>query len=101
MGEFVMKSRIHVEHLMRLARDPKASIAERIKAEFHASQIEVDLISTLQSAGYVPQLRPLPLIDQSTHLHVTSVSQQIREVLNVDPQAADEGRTAESLPPLP
>lgn len=41
------------------------------------------------------------LVDQSQHIHFTSVLQQVRQVLNVENQSFNERRSVEGLPTLP
>jgi len=64
-GEFVIRARIHSTHLMKLARESKASVGERAQAEYYASMVYRDMISTLQSLGYLPRVTANILVTHS------------------------------------
>jgi len=55
VGEYVQMQKAHIGHLMKLARDPNASVGERAQAGFYAMQGQNQTISTLQSLGYLPK----------------------------------------------
>lgn len=66
IGEFLVKMEAHHAHLMRLARDKSASVAERAQAEFFAARVLNDLLLRLQSLGYLPE-RPQQVIGDFVH----------------------------------
>jgi len=66
IGEFLVKMEAHHTHLMRLARDKNASVAERVQAEFFAARVLNDLLLRLQSLGYLPE-RPQHVIGDFVH----------------------------------
>jgi len=55
VGKTVFKAEIHISHLMRAARSQEGSLGERVQAEFLAWKIWIELISKLQTLGYLPQ----------------------------------------------
>ena len=61
IGEIVMAARNHHNHLMRLARAPDATIAEKIQGEVAAWKVLKDLIEKMQTLGYLP-LKPQEVI---------------------------------------
>lgn len=54
VGEMIMYVRIHRDHLMKLSRTKESSVAERSQAEFYAFKVEIELITRLQTLGYLP-----------------------------------------------
>jgi hypothetical protein len=56
MGELLQKARASHAYLLRLARSPGGSIAEKSQSEFYAWRIWSELIERFQSVGYLPRL---------------------------------------------
>ncbi|MDD5044187.1 MAG: hypothetical protein PHH69_05340 [Candidatus Omnitrophica bacterium] len=54
IGELLVYSRSHRDHLMRLSRSKEGSISERAQAEYYAARVWLDLTARLQSIGYLP-----------------------------------------------
>ena len=54
VGRMMVKAEIHISHLMRLSRSQDGSVSERAQAEFFAWKIRVDLMTRLQTLGYLP-----------------------------------------------
>lgn len=54
IGELLVYSRSHRDHLMRLARSKEGSISERAQAEYYAARVWLDLTGRFQSLGYLP-----------------------------------------------
>ena len=90
IGEMVSFARINRDHLMRLARSPNTSVAERTQAEYYAAQVSFALVTKLQSLGYLPS-QPQALVGNIHHsfenqdLDVLSVelNQEFNEVMGV------------------
>ncbi len=55
VGEFLLFAKVHRGNLMKLARNTAATTAERAQAEYYAHMIGTDMISKLQSLGYLPK----------------------------------------------
>lgn len=70
IGELVMFMRTHRGHLMRLARLKDASVAERVQAEYLAARVGLELISKLQTLGFLP-LKPQEIIADFSH-HIST-----------------------------
>jgi len=66
IGEFLTYSRVHIDHLMRLARTKDTSVSERAQAEYFAHRVMVDRITKLQTLGYLP-LKPQQIIADISH----------------------------------
>jgi len=66
IGEMVMYSRIHRDHLMRLARVKDASVSEKAQAEFFAAKVGIELIEKMQSLGYLPS-KPTAIVGDVFH----------------------------------
>jgi hypothetical protein len=54
IGELLVYSRSHRDHLMRLSRSKEGSISERAQAEYYAARVWLDLTGRFQSLGYLP-----------------------------------------------
>ena len=70
VGELVTYAGIHRSHLMRLARIQSASVSERCQAEYLAFKVTTELISKLQTLGYLPQ-KPQEIVADFSH-HISS-----------------------------
>jgi hypothetical protein len=86
ISEFVWYSHIHRNHLMRLARDKNASVSEKAQAEYYAHLVGADLITKLQSLGYLPQA-PKSIVGEIFHFEgadapdeIGELEEQIREI---------------------
>lgn len=55
VGEYVLFTRMHKGNLMKLARNSAASTGERTQAEYYAYLVGADMITKLQSLGYLPK----------------------------------------------
>lgn len=66
IGEMVMYARIHRDHLMRLARNKDASVAEKSQAEYLAARVGLELIGKMQSLGYLPS-KPAAVVGDVFH----------------------------------
>ena len=66
IGELVINSRIHRDHLMRLARTSGVSVSEKVQAEYSAALVGFTLVSKLQSLGYLPN-QPQAIVQDIFH----------------------------------
>ena len=93
-GEFVAYARIHRDHLMRLARSKEASIAERAQAELFAFKVFAEMITKLQTLGYLP-MKPKEIIgDFSHHIEVEERSfkelkQELKEIETISKECGE------------
>ena len=56
LGEFLINTRSHIDHLVQLSHSKDASVAEKSQARYCAAQIESNLITKLLSLGYLAPL---------------------------------------------
>ncbi len=70
VGELVVYSRIHRDQLMKLARVKDASVSEKSLSEYYAFKVGVELMTKLQTLGYLPT-QPQPVVGNIFH-HVDS-----------------------------
>jgi DNA-binding CsgD family transcriptional regulator len=70
IGELVMYARINRDYLMKLARTKDASVAEKAQSEYCAFKVLVELMTKLQSLGYLPS-KPQAIVGDIFH-HVDS-----------------------------
>lgn len=70
VGEMLQKARVHQKHLMRLARSPDSTTAEKAQAEFLAWRVLKEVVEKMQTLGYLP-LKPQEIIEDIYH-HVTN-----------------------------
>lgn len=82
IGELLTFARLHRGHLMRLARSKDASVAEKAQAEYYAARVGVEIVSKMQTLGYLP-LKPQEIVaDFSHHIDVDEKSfAQLRDEL--------------------
>lgn len=66
VGDFLLKTRAHHSHLMRLSRLREASVQEKVYAESAAAQVLKEMVKTLQSLGYLPS-RPQEIVADLFH----------------------------------
>lgn len=87
VGELLTYSRIHRDHLMRLARIKDASVSERSQAEYLAARVGMELIQKMQSLGYLP-VKPAVVVGDVFHHFdakdadgaMTEISEQVAEL---------------------
>jgi DNA-binding CsgD family transcriptional regulator len=70
IGELMMYARINRDYLMKLARTKDASVAEKAQSEYCAFKVLVELMTKLQSLGYLPS-KPQAIVGDIFH-HVDS-----------------------------
>ena len=70
IGELVMYARINRDYLMKLARTKDASVAEKAQSEYCVFKVLVELMTKLQSLGYLPS-KPQAIVGDIFH-HVDS-----------------------------
>jgi len=75
IGEMLMYGRIHRDHLMKLARIKEASVSEKAQSEYLAFKVFTELITKLQSLGYLPN-KPQAIVGDIFH-HVETSNQDM------------------------
>jgi len=93
IGELLVYSRSHRDHLMRLARSKEGSISERAQAEYYAARVWLDLTARLQSLGYLP-LQPQALEGEIFHHFDANKAQEIsqglvKEIVDIEKTAQE------------
>lgn len=74
IGELVMYARIHRDHLMKLARMKDASVSEKSLSEYYAFKVETELMTKLQTLGYLPT-QPQAVVGEIFH-HVDNAQSE-------------------------
>ena len=98
IGELLTYARIHRAYLMRLARTKDATVSEKAQAEYFAARVGLDLVSKMQTLGYLP-LKPNTIIgDVFHHFNNVDTKGAISEISN---QADDLEKLLSSMGPLP
>ncbi|MBF0387581.1 MAG: hypothetical protein HQL20_06965 [Candidatus Omnitrophica bacterium] len=95
IAEFVTYSRVHRDHLMRLARKTDASVSERSQSEYLAFKTTSETIVRLQSVGYLPS-RPVTVVGDIFH-HAGDPADQLEEL---NRQIAELGQMADGNDPV-
>jgi len=94
IGELVTYARIHRDHLMRMARIQTASVAEKSQAEFFAFKVSTELISKLQTLGFLPQ-KPQEIIADFSHHIITddekSFGELKKQIIEIERIAKERG----------
>ncbi len=95
IGEMVMYARMHRDHLMRLARIKDASVAEKSQAEYLAARVGLELISKMQSLGYLPS-KPTAIVgDVFHHFNGSDMAGMLdeisKQVIEVEKIASETG----------
>ena len=65
-GNMYRRAMTHHKYLMRLARTPGASVAEKAQAEFLAWRVLKEVVEKMQSLGYLP-MRPQEITGELFH----------------------------------
>lgn len=92
VGEYVHWVRIHRGNLMKMARDASASVSERAQAEYYASMINSDLITKLQSLGYLPKSADALLVMHKEEENQTNekMSELLQDIEDMSRVAGDQ-----------
>ena len=94
IAELVTYSRVHRDHLMRLARKTDASVSERSQAEFLAFKVGSEMFIRLQSVGYLPS-KPVAIVGDIFHhtgdlvTQLDDLNRQIAELGGMADKALD------------
>lgn len=75
VGELLVYARINRDHLMKLARSKDVSVAEKAQSEYCAFKVFSELVTKLQSLGYLP-MKPQEIVGDIFH-HVDNNDQDV------------------------
>jgi len=75
IGEMLMYGRIHRDHLIKLARIKEASVSEKAQSEYLAFKVFAELVTKLQTLGYLPS-KPQAIVGDIFH-HVETANQDM------------------------
>lgn len=79
VGDMFQKGMINCKYLMRLARSPEASYADKAQAEFMAWRVLKEVVEKMQTLGYLP-LKPQQIVeDVFHHMDETNSERSIAE----------------------
>jgi len=69
VGDMFQKAMVHHKYLMRIARSPDSSNAEKYQSEFLAWRVLKEVVEKMQTLGYLP-LKPQEIVEDIFH-HVS------------------------------
>lgn len=99
IGEMVMYARINRDYLMKLARVKEASVAEKAQSEYCAFKVFVELMTKLQSLGYLPS-KPQAIVGDIFH-HVdgkiSDLDELTKEIIDIEKMVDGDGKVDESI----
>lgn len=99
IGEMLMYARLNRDHLMKLSRVKDASVSERAQSEYYAFRVLVELISKLQTLGYLPT-KPQAIVGDIFH-HVdgkiSDLDELTKEIIDIEKMADGDGKIDESI----
>ena len=92
IGEMVMYARINRDYLMKLARIKDASVSEKAQSEYYAFKVLVELLTKLQTLGYLPT-KPQAIVGEVFHHvdgQVTNLDDLSRQIIEIEKMADGE-----------
>lgn len=99
IGEMLMYARINRDYLMKLARTREASVAEKAQSEYYAFKVLVELMSKLQTVGYLPS-KPQAIVGDIFH-HVdgkiSDLDELAKEIIDIENMADGDGQIDEGI----
>jgi AraC-like DNA-binding protein len=100
IGEIVTYTRVHRDHLMRLARSKETGVSERAQSEYYAHRVGMELVEKLQTLGYLP-LKPKTIVGDFTHNMQVSDEKSFDELrvqlLEIERVALEQGELSPEL----
>lgn len=94
IGEMVMYARINRDYLMKLARTKEASVSEKAQSEYYAFKVHVELMTKLQSLGYLPQ-KPQAIVGDVFHHvdgEVSDFDDLARQIIEIEKITDEDGK---------
>jgi len=99
IGEAVMYARINRDYLMKLARTKEASVAEKAQSEYYAFKVLIELMSKLQTLGYLPS-KPQAIVGDIFH-HVdgsiSNLDELTKEIIDIENMTDGDGKIDEGI----
>ena len=86
IGEMVMYARINRDYLMKLARTKETSVAEKSQSEYYAFKVHAELMTKLQSLGYLPQ-KPQAIVGEIFHhvdKEISDFDELARQIIEIE-----------------
>jgi len=99
IGEMMMYARIHRDQLMKLARNREASVSEKAQAEYLSFKVFSELITKMQSLGYLPS-KPQQVVGEIFHHvdgQVNDFEELSREILEIEEMANENNDVKEDV----
>lgn len=96
IGEMVMYARLNRGYLMKLARTKDTSVAEKAQSEYYAFKVLIELVSKLQTLGFLP-LKPKEIIGDVYHHN----SDEIPDMKELEEQIIDVENLASNCGQMP
>ena len=92
IGEMVMYARINRDYLMKIARTKEASVAEKAQSEYYAFKVLVELLTKLQSTGYLPTKAQAIVGEVFHHVdgQITNLDDLFRQIIEIEKMADGE-----------
>lgn len=99
IGEMLMYARINRDHLLKLARTKEASVAEKAQSEYYAFKVLVELMTKLQSFGYLPS-KPQAIVGDIFHHvgeEIADFDDLARQIIEVEKIADGDVKIEEDI----
>jgi hypothetical protein len=99
VGELLMYSRINRDHLMKLARAKDVSVAEKAQSEYCAFKVFSELVTKLQSLGYLP-LKPQAIVGDIFHHvdgEISDFDELTRQIIEIEEITDGDGKIADDI----
>lgn len=99
VGELLMYARINRDHLMKLARTKDVSVSERAQSEYCAFKVFSELVTKLQSLGYLP-LKPQAIVGDIFHHvngEISDFDELTRQIIEIEEITDGDGKIADDI----
>ncbi|MFA5411286.1 MAG: hypothetical protein WC321_05445 [Candidatus Omnitrophota bacterium] len=99
VGELLMYARINRDHLMKLARSKEVSVAEKAQSEYCAFKVFSELVTKLQSLGYLP-LKPQAIVGDIFHHvdgEIPDFDELTRQIIEIEEITDGDGKIADDI----
>ncbi len=99
IGEMVMYARINRDYLMKLARTKESSVAEKAQSEYYAFKVLVELMTKLQSLGYLPS-KPQAIVGDIFHHvdgEISDLDEITRQIIEIEKITDGDGKIADDI----
>jgi len=101
IGEMVMYARINRDYLMKLARTKDSSVAEKTQSEYYAFKVLVELMTKLQSLGYLPS-KPQTIVGGIDIFHhvdggISDFDEITRQIIEIEKITDGDGKIEDDI----